>query len=98
MRNTINQIKKDTYQIFDRHGVTRAGVFGSFSQKKEKKNSDVDFLIEIKKEISLLEFIALKMDLEKALKRKVDLVEYETIKPTIKDSVLKDEIPIYERR
>ena len=45
-----------------------------------------------------LEFVKLKSEIEKVLKRKVDLVEYETLKPSIKESILKDEIPIYERR
>lgn len=96
MRNNIEQIRKNACPIFDRYGVTRAGLFGSFSRKEEQKDSDIDLLIEIKDEIGLFEFVKLKSEIEKTLKRKVDLVEYETLKPSIKKAILKDEIPIYE--
>jgi hypothetical protein len=51
-------------------------------------DSDVDILVEIEKDISLLDFVGLKLELEEALNRKVDLVEYSTIKPLLRESIL----------
>ena len=46
-----------------------------------KESSDIDILVEIEKDINLLDFVALKHELEETLGRKVDLVEFDTIKP-----------------
>ena len=44
--------------------------------------------------MSLLEFIGIQQELENELGMKVDLVEYETIKPVLKDDILRDEEPV----
>ena len=44
--------------------------------------------------MSLLGFIRLIRLLEQALKKKVDLVEYNAIKPRIKEAILNEEIRI----
>ena len=59
------------------------------------ENSDVDILVEIKDEdMSLLDFIRLKMEIEEALGKKVDLVEYSTLKPLIREKILKEQVGI----
>ena len=44
--------------------------------------------------MSLLEFIGIQLELENELGMKVDLVEYETIKPVLKDDILRGEEPV----
>lgn len=51
-------------------------------------------LVKIEGAISLLDFAGIKIELEEALNGKVDLGEYDAIKPIIKDSVLKEEVVI----
>lgn len=78
-----------------KHGVARAGLFGSYARGEQKKKSDVDLLVEINdKELSLLGFIKIKHQLEEALKKKVELVEYDVIKPHVKEFALKEEVRI----
>jgi len=74
--------------------VRRASLFGSVVKGCEKENSDIDILVEIKSNISLLDFVGLKLELEEVLRRKVDLGEYDTIKPTIKEKILKEQVSI----
>ena len=45
-------------------------------------------------DLSLLDVVKINRELEEALGRKVDLVEYETIKPVIKERILSEEIRI----
>jgi len=59
-----------------------------------KEDSDVDILVEIEKPISLLDFIGIKLELEEALEKKVDLVEYNTIKPLLKERILNEQVRI----
>jgi len=56
-----------------------------------RPGSDIDILVQIDTDISLLEFVGLKLDLEEALNTSVDLVEYDTIKPLIRDRILKEQ-------
>lgn len=87
-------IKNKILSVLKNHPVSRAGIFGSYSNKTYKKNSDIDILIELSEEISLIDFVGIKLELEEILNKKVDLVEYSCIKPVIKDNILSQEIRI----
>ncbi len=91
---TISEIKEKTTPILMRYGATRAGVFGSVARGGTNPRSDVDILVELPEPIGLFGFVGLKQELEKALGRKVDLVEYEAIKSRIRDRILAEEVPI----
>ncbi len=90
----IEKIKSKIVPVLKEHNVTKAGIFGSFARGEQKKRSDIDILVKVKDNWGLTELIGLKLALEKAVSRKVDIVEYETIKPRIKDNILNDEVPI----
>ena len=77
-----------------RHSITRAGVFGSIARGQATPESDVDILIELDRQASLLDFIGIKLDLEDVLGRSVDLVEYAAIKPRLRDRILREEVPL----
>ncbi len=95
----IRAIKRKIINVLKKYKVTKAGIFGSYARGDYKKNSDIDILVEINdKKMSLLGFVHIKHELEDSLKKKVDLVEYDTIKPLLKDRILKDEVIIYEKR
>ncbi|MBS3083605.1 nucleotidyltransferase family protein [Candidatus Pacearchaeota archaeon] len=94
MKKSLQEIKKKIVPLLQEHNVTKAGIFGSYARGDEKKGSDVDILIEMNDGKGLMAIIALKMLLEKRLKRKVDLVEYSTIRKELKSRILNEEIPI----
>jgi uncharacterized protein len=95
---TNQAIKRKIVPTLIRQGVTKAALFGSASRGEMKRKSDIDILVKLKKGKSLFDFIGLKLDLEKKLGKKVDLVTYDSIKPRLKKSILKDEKIIYEKR
>lgn len=90
----IESLKQKILPILKKYKITKAGIFGSFARGEQKKKSDIDLLAEINPELSLYNVIGIKLSLEKAVKRKVDLVEYELIRPEIKEIILNDEIRI----
>ena len=94
MDTNIKQIKKKIIPILKQHKVKRAGLFGSCVKGKMKKNSDIDILVEIDDRISLLDFVRIQHELEDVLEKKVDLGEYETIKPAVWDRILAEEVRI----
>ena len=90
--DSIQGIKEKITPILQQYGITRAAIFGSLAKGEAKISSDVDILVEIKSDMSLLDFIGIKIELEEALKMKVDLVEYDTIKPIIKERILAEQV------
>ncbi len=91
----VSEIKKQIVPILRKYGVKRASIFGSAVRGEMKESSDIDILVEIEKDISLLDFVALKLELEETLGRKVDLVEFDTIKPRLRERILKEQVVIY---
>lgn len=90
----IDEIKRKILPILKRYNVKKAGIVGSIVRGEENEESDIDILVEIERRMSLLDFVGLKLDLEEALGKKVDLGEYSTIRPIIKEQILSEEVSI----
>ena len=75
-------------ELAEQFTVQRIGVFGSFAKGDEGPESDVDIIVELA-EPTFDHYMDLKFRLEEVLKRPVDLVMADTVKPRIK--------PIIER-
>ncbi len=91
--NDLEHIKSQIKPILKKYGIKKAGIFGS-SARGESVVNDLDLLVKIEKKISLLEFVRIQQELEDELGMKVDLVEYDAIKPALKDEILRDEEPV----
>jgi len=94
MAKQIIEIQKKIAPILKEYNITKAGIFGSYARGDFKKKSDVDILIELDDKYDILELIGIKLKLEKILKKKVDLVEYATIRKELKKNILKEEVRI----
>ncbi len=94
MSKHIDSIKRKLLPILRKNNVTKAGIFGSYARGEQRKQSDVDILIELDDDRGLIAFISLKNTLERAIRKKIDLVEYNCIRSEIKEQVLKEEISI----
>jgi len=92
-KSAIEKIKPKIIKILKKNKIKRAGIFGSYVKGKQKKNSDIDILIEPAKGMGL-EFVGVKLELEDKLGRKVDLITYKGIHPLIKRNILKEEVRI----
>ena len=94
-KNKIIKIKKQIVEVLKEHGVKRAGIFGSYARGEEKKDSDIDILIDVKgRKFSLLDLVKLEMILEKILQKKIDLLTYNGISPYLKERILAEEVRI----
>ena len=90
----IDEIKSKVVPVLKRYGVKKAAIFGSVVRGEAEADSDIDILVEIESDMSLLDFVGLKIEIEEALGKKVDLVEYSTIKPLIKERILSEQVVI----
>ena len=92
MIHDIDEIKQKALPILIKYGVKKAGLFGSYARGDMNNNSDIDILVEIDDDISLLDFVGIKLDIEESLGKKIDLIEYSAIKPIIKERILNEQI------
>lgn len=94
----IQHIKAKITPILKDQGVLKAAVFGSYATGEAKPSSDVDLLVELTGRKSLFDLVGLKLDLEEALNKKVDLLTYDSIHPLLKEIILNEQQVIYEKR
>lgn len=94
MKITVEEIKEKVLPILKKAGVTRSSLFGSYVRGEQTEKSDVDILVDYPQEKSLFDFIDTKLQLENALGRKVDLIEYKTIKLQLKKYILSQQLQI----
>jgi len=70
-------------------GVKKIGLFGSYARDEYRQDSDIDILVDIKKENKTLKnFLSLAYFLEKVLDAKVDLVSKDSLSPYIGPRIL----------
>jgi len=97
-KKILSDLKKNTFPLFDKYGVRRAGVFGSFARGETKKSSDIDFYIIYGPKTTLFDIGGLSYELEKKLKMNVDLADGQCLKKGFKPYIFKDLKIIYEKR
>ena len=92
----LEEVKRRMLPILVRHDVIRAAIFSSFARGESKENSDSDFdiLVELPNTKSLLNLVALKLELENELKREVDLLTYRGLHPRIREKAIKEQVAI----
>ena len=87
----LEAIKYKIIPILKRYDVKRAALFGSFVRGKQREDSDIDILVEFKDGKSLLDLAGLKIELEEALGRKVDVLTYNSLHPLLRDKILQEQ-------
>ena len=88
---TLDSIKEKIIPILKKSKVKKAGIFGSYARGEQRKNSDIDILIQPPKDMGL-SFFALERELGEKLKRKVDLITYNGIYHLLRKRILNDEV------
>lgn len=93
IKGTLAQHKQE---LSENYKIKEIGVFGSYVRGEQRKQSDVDILVEFETSanLSLLDFIRLENYLSDLLGVKVDLVEKHTLKPRIGKHVFEEVVQI----
>lgn len=86
----LKEKREDILRIAARHGARNIRVFGSVARGEAAPDSDIDFLVEMEPDRSLLDRIALIQDLEDLLERKVHVVTENSIYWLLRRRILKE--------
>jgi predicted nucleotidyltransferase len=94
IRELLCSKRAEILEIAARHGARKVRVFGSVARGTARRNSDIDFLVEMEEGRSLLDHAALILDLERLLKRSVDVASERGLRRVVRTEVLKDAIAL----
>jgi len=90
----LQQKREEILRIAAQHGARNVRVFGSVARGEARPESDIDFLVEMEPGRSLLDHVALLLDLEQLLGRKVDVATERGLKERIRVRVLREAAPL----
>jgi uncharacterized protein len=89
-----SKAREDINRIAASHGARNIRLFGSVQRGEANSNSDLDLLVDMADDRSLLDLIALGDELEKALGVEVDVVTEGSLSPYLKDRILAEAVAL----
>ena len=87
----IDQRKKTLIEVLKRHDVKKAALFGSVVRGDATEESDIDLLVEFEGRKRLLDLEGLQLELQEALRKKVDVLTYKSLHPLLKERILREQ-------
>ncbi len=91
----MDKLRKTIITNLRKEGAKKISLFGSYARKQHNRKSDVDILVEFKKNKSLLNIVRIERELSKETGIKVDLLTKNSVSPLIMDNIKKDMKVIY---
>lgn len=85
---------REILEVARRHGAGRVRMFGSCARGQQTPDSDIDLLVELEPGRDLFDLIELKQELEKKLRRRVDVLTEQSLSPYIREEVLREARPL----
>ena len=82
--------------LLEKYRVKRIAIFGSYAEGRASAKSDIDFLVEFEKGVSLLDFVGLKLDMQDLLKKNVDIATPKSLSKYIRRQILEQAVYLYE--
>ena len=86
--------RREILRLAASHGARNPRLFGSVARDAAGEGSDLDILVQLDGDRSLIDHIALVQDLEDLLDCRVDVVNETALEPTIRDRVLAEAVPL----
>ena len=75
--------------------VARLAVFGSYARGTARKRSDVDILVEFEPDgVTFDNYMDLKFYLQRVLRRRVDLVMVDAVRPELRPIILREAVDV----
>jgi uncharacterized protein len=86
--------RQEILKIARRNGATNVRVFGSVVRGEARPDSDIDFLVNLESNRSLLDLARLLRELQALLNCPVDIVTEAGLRPRLRPQVLKEARPL----
>ena len=87
MTHDVERNRSAILEAAARHGARNVRVFGSVARGDDRPDSDIDLLVDMGKDRSLLDLVALAQELEELLRRPVDVLTPDSLAPSIRQRI-----------
>ncbi len=94
---SLDEIRGIVAPIAKEYQIDSVRLFGSYARGEAGPKSDLDFVVESEKVISLLRLGGFQAALSDAFHKRVDVLTADSLKPDFRKEIEKDEVLIYER-
>ena len=91
--NQLEQKREDILALAAKYGARNVRIFGLVARGEARPDSDVDFLVELEPERSLLDQVALIQDLSDLLGCRVDVATDKGLREPIRERILHKAVP-----
>jgi predicted nucleotidyltransferase len=86
--------RQEILDVAASHGAHNVRLFGSVARGEARPGSDVDLLVDMDSDRSLLDLVGLGQDLEELLACKVDVLTDASLHPALRDRILAEARPL----
>lgn len=86
--------REQVLRVAAKHGARNVRIFGSAARGEDSPESDIDVLVDLDPDRTLMDLGGLLMDLRELVQVRVDVATEEMLRPEIRQSVLADAIPL----
>lgn len=93
-RKLIHEKRDDVLLLASRYGATNIRLFGSVARGTDTPESDIDILVDMEPNRSLLDRIGLMQELGDLFGRKVDVVTPQTLHQNIRERILQESVVV----
>ena len=90
----LREKRNEILRLAAQHGAYNVRIFGSVARGEAGPESDIDFLVDMEQDRSLLDSAALLADLEDLLGCSVDVATERALRPRIRQRVLDEARPL----
>jgi predicted nucleotidyltransferase len=94
IRELVASKRDEVLRVAQRYGARNVRLFGSVARGEEHEKSDIDLLVDLDADRTLLDHVALAQDLEDVLGRRVDVVPERALHWYVRDRVLAEAAPL----
>lgn len=94
IKETLQQKREEILNLAAQHGASNVRIFGSVARGEEREDSDIDFLVDMDSDRTLLDRIGLIQDLEDLLGRKVDVATFKGLREYFRERIMSQVIPL----
>ena len=92
--NELRQRRSEILQLAARYGASNVRVFGSVARGEARRESDIDLLVDLAPERTLLDLGGLLMDLHTLLGVSVDVMIEEILRDRVRERALREAVPL----
>lgn len=90
----LQQKRNEILRIAARHGARNVRLFGSVARGEDRADSDLDLLVDMDPDRSLLDIVGLGQDLQELLDRRVDVLTGASLHPALRERILAESRPL----